>query len=50
MDAQDAALYASREQQAGQLRKFEGGDAVVITMSTLVAILLVVLLIVLIID
>jgi len=47
---QDATRYAAREQQAPALKDFQGGDAVVITMSTLVAVLLVVLLLVLIID
>lgn len=47
---QDSTRYAQREQQAPALQDFRGGDAVVITMSTLVAVLLIVLLVVLIVD
>jgi hypothetical protein len=47
---QDATRYAQRERQAPGLESFQGGDAVVITMSTLVVVLLIVLLIVLIVN
>jgi hypothetical protein len=43
----DLDRYAQRDRQSGELQKYRGGDALVITASTLVIILLVVLILVL---